>query len=87
MKKQLTGKSSRLIEAEDISLDEISDNWVSVGLGAEKFVIDMDTLYDLSFRFAAFLAFLESKQEEKMAQAEGDDTQCLCQVSADHKLH
>jgi hypothetical protein len=80
-------KTSRFIEAEDISLDEISDNWVSVGLGAEKFVIDMDTLYDLSFRFAAFLAFLENKQEEKMTQAEGDDTQCLCQVSADHKLH
>ena len=80
-------KNSRLLEAEDISLDEISDNWVSVGLGAEKFVIDMDTLYDLSFRFAAFLAYLENKQEEKIAQAEGDDTQCLCQTSADHKLH
>jgi len=80
-------KTSRFIEAEDISLDEISDNWVSVGLGAEKFVIDMDTLYDLSFRFAAFLAFLENKQEEKMAQAEAEDTQCLCQVSADHKVH
>lgn len=80
-------KPSRLVEAEDISLEEISDNWVSVGLGAEKFVIDMDTLYDLSFRFAAFLAFLENKQEEKMAQAEADDTQCVCQASADHKLH
>ena len=80
-------KPSRLIEAEDISLDEISDNWISVGLGAEKFVIDMDTLYDLSFRFAAFLAFLENKQEEKMAAAEGDGSQCMCQVSADHKIH
>lgn len=80
-------KPSRLVEAEDISLEEISDNWVSVGLGAEKFVIDMDTLYDLSFRFAAFLALLENKQEEKIAQAESDDTRCLCQISGDHKIH
>lgn len=80
-------KPSRLVEAEDISLEEVSDNWVSVGMGSEKFVIDMDTLYDLSFRFASFLAFLESKQEEKMAQAEGDDTQCLCQAASDHKVH
>ncbi|MFS4458208.1 hypothetical protein [Bdellovibrio sp. HCB2-146] len=73
-------KKNRFVEAEDITLEEISDDWVSVGFGAEKFVIDTDTLYDLSFRFAAFLAYLENKEET--AAEEGT---CACVSSA--KLH
>lgn len=58
-------KSAKLIEAEEIALEELTENCVSVKFGDQKFVIDVDTLFDLSFRCASFLAFLEHKEEEQ----------------------
>lgn len=57
-------KTSKFIEAEQIAFEEVTADWVSLKLGDEKFVIDMDTLYDLAFRSAAFLAYLEQQEEQ-----------------------
>jgi hypothetical protein len=53
----------KFIEADEIGLEEISENLVSIKMGEEKVLIDTDTLYDLAFRFAAFLTYLENKPE------------------------
>ncbi len=58
-------KASKFIKAEQIGFDEITNDWVAVKFGDEKFVIDMDTLYDLVFRSASFLAYLENREEEQ----------------------
>jgi hypothetical protein len=57
-------KNVKFLEAEEISLDEVNGEFVSVKLAGEKFVIDVDTLYDMSFRFAEMLAKIESREEE-----------------------
>lgn len=64
-------KKVKLIEADEISFDEISENLVSLNMKDEKFVIDMDTLYDLAFRCASFLAYLENRecQQEEVSTA------------------
>ena len=56
-------KNTKFLDAEEIVLEEVNNEWVSVTMAGEKYVMDMDTLYDLSFRFASFLAFLESREE------------------------
>lgn len=73
-------KTSKFIEAEQIAFEEITESWVAVKFGDEKFVIDMDTLYDLAFRSASFLAYLESREEEHAG--------CVCDaVPAEMKVH
>ncbi|MNK11895.1 hypothetical protein D3C87_299460 [compost metagenome] len=58
-------KKMSFIEAEQIGLEEISENLVSIKMGEEKFLIDMDTLYDVAFRCASFLAYLENREDEQ----------------------
>lgn len=60
-------KTSKFIEAEQIAFEEVTTDWVALKLGDEKFVIDMDTLYDLAFRSAAFLSYLEGREEQQAA--------------------
>lgn len=64
-------KTAKFIEAEEIAFEEVSDDWVALKLGEEKFVIDMDTLFDLAFRSAAFLSFLEN---QPCASCSGNDS-------------
>nr|BFD68244.1 hypothetical protein HAGR004_32660 [Bdellovibrio sp. HAGR004] len=72
-------KTSKFIEAEQIAFEEITENWVAVKFGDEKFVIDMDTLYDLTFRSASFLAYLESREEQQAV--------CSCEAPTELKVH
>lgn len=73
-------KTSKFIEAEQIAFEEITESWVAVKFGDEKFVIDMDTLYDLAFRSASFLAYLEAQEEQQAG--------CACEaVPAELKVH
>lgn len=62
-------KTSKFIEAEQIAFEEVADNWVAVKFGDEKFVIDVDTLFDLSFRCASFLAQVESQEEQRVCSS------------------
>lgn len=62
-------KNTKFLDAEEIALEEVNDEWVSVTLAGEKFVMDVDTLYDISFRFAALLAHMEQREEEAGEQA------------------
>ncbi len=57
-------KKATFIEAEQIGFEEIDNDLVALKLADEKFLIDVDTFYDLAFRCAAFLAHIESRQEE-----------------------
>ncbi len=57
-------KNTKFLDAEEIALEEVNNEWVSVTMAGEKYVFDMDTLYDISFRFASFLAYLEQREEE-----------------------
>lgn len=57
-------KNTKFLDAEEIALEEVSDEWISVTLAGEKFVMDVDTLYDISFRFAALLAHIERREED-----------------------
>ncbi|MNL46172.1 hypothetical protein D3C87_1688590 [compost metagenome] len=57
-------KQYKFIEAEQISLEELSENLVSLKMGEEKLLIDTDTLYDMAFRFASFLTYLENRPEQ-----------------------
>ncbi|UXR64513.1 hypothetical protein EZJ49_15700 [Bdellovibrio bacteriovorus] len=73
-------KTSKFIEAEQIAFEEITESWVAVKFGDDKFVIDMDTLYDLAFRSASFLAYLEAQEEQQAA--------CACEaVPTEMKVH
>ena len=73
-------KTSKFIEADQIAFEEIAESWVAVKFGEEKFVIDMDALYDLAFRSASFLAYLESREAEQSS--------CVCEnAPADLKVH
>ena len=58
-------KQYQFVEAEQIGLEEISENLVSLKMGEEKFLIDTDTLYDLAFLFASFMSYLENRPEEE----------------------
>lgn len=58
-------EKSKFIEAEQIAFEEVSEDWVAVKFGDEKYVIDVDTLFDLSFRCASFLAYLEKQEEQR----------------------
>ncbi|WII72903.1 hypothetical protein QJS83_03335 [Bdellovibrio sp. 22V] len=62
-------KTTKFIEAEQIAFEEVSENWVAVKFGEEKYVIDVDTLFDLSFRCASFLAYLENQEEQKLCSS------------------
>lgn len=68
-------KKTKVTEAEEISFEEISAEWIALKMGAEKFVMDTDTLIDLSFRCASFLAYLEHKEQEQ--ELESTETQFL----------
>lgn len=77
-------KTTKFIEADQIAFEEVAENWISVKFGDEKYVIDVDTLFDLSFRCASFLALVESKEEER-AEMQGT---CACEaLSAEAKVH
>lgn len=79
----MANKSAKLLEAEAIGFDEVGDEWLSLNLGGEKYVMDLDTLIDLSFRCASFLSYLESKQENSLEVLE---THCGC-YSTKGSLH
>ena len=70
-------KNAKFIKEEDVGFEEVSENWVALKFGNEKFVMDMDTLIDLSFRCASFLAYLEGKEESGL-EACDDESQNLC---------
>lgn len=76
-------KTSKLIAAEQIAFEEVTEEFVALKLNDEKFVINMDTLCDLAFRSAAFLAFLEEKELEREERQEREGV-CPC---SDLKLH
>lgn len=76
-------KSAKLLEMDDIGFDEIDGEWLAIKFGNEKFVMDIDTLIDLSFRCAAFLSFLENKKDDIVEDAE---TQCSC-ASTKYSVH
>ena len=67
-----------MIEAEQIGFEELGEDLVAVKMADQKFVIDMDTLYDLAFRCAAFLAYIENREEdgEQQASASSDCKNC-----------
>lgn len=70
-------KQVKMIEAEQIGFEELGEDLVSVNMADQKFVIDMDTLYDLAFRCAAFLAYIENREEEDGGQkASASDSDC-----------
>lgn len=69
-------KNAKFLEAEEISLDEVNGEFVTVKLAGEKFVIDVDTLYDMSFRFAEMLAKIESREEEAANEGELACAEC-----------
>ena len=62
-------KQYQFVEAEQIGLEEISENLVSLKMGDDKFLIDTDTLYDLAFRFASLLSHLENRPEEEVSKS------------------
>ena len=53
-----------------VQLEEAGDQWLTLKIADQKFVMDMDTLIDLSFRCASFLSYLESKENKEEL--------CLC---------
>lgn len=79
----MVNKSAKILDAETIGFDEVGDEWLSLNLGGEKYVMDLDNLIDLSFRCASFVAFLESKEESSLNASE---TQCGC-LSTKYSIH
>ncbi|WP_413290268.1 hypothetical protein [Bdellovibrio sp. HCB337] len=75
-------KKSQFIKEEEISFEELSENWVSLKFGNDRFVMDTDTLIDLSFRCASFLAYLEGKEQNSISE---NLEACNC-ISADKNL-
>lgn len=55
-------KNVKFLESEEIILDEVNGEFVAIKLAGEKFVIDTDTLHDLTFRFAQMLAHIEAQE-------------------------
>lgn len=56
-------KKAQFIEANRIDFEELTENLVVLKLNGEKFVMDTDTMIDLTFRCAAFLTYLEGKEK------------------------
>ena len=63
-------KKVTFIEAEQIGFEEIDKDLVAIKMADEKFMINMDTLYDLAFRCASFLAYLENREQQDAAGSE-----------------
>ena len=57
-------KNVKFLDAEEITLDAVQGEFVALQFGNEKFVIDTETLHDLTFRFAEMLAKVENKAEQ-----------------------
>ncbi|MFM6927606.1 MAG: hypothetical protein ACKOX6_04040 [Bdellovibrio sp.] len=55
-------KNVKFLEPEEITLDEVNGEFVAIQFANERFVIDTDTLHDLTFRFAQILAHLEAQE-------------------------
>ncbi|KHD89550.1 MAG: hypothetical protein OM95_02930 [Bdellovibrio sp. ArHS] len=70
-------KKAKFVKAEQIAFEEVSDSYAAIKFGDEKFVIDMDTLYDLTFRAAAFLTHLEERADTVEAKVE-KSPECAC---------
>jgi hypothetical protein len=70
-------KNAKFVEAEQVSLEQIDSEWLRLKLADKSFVIDVDTLYDLTFRCAQLLAKLE-EQEEILAEEEELPPQAVC---------
>ena len=58
-------KAIKFVSSEQIFLDELNEDWLTLTIKGEKYVFDADTLCDLSFAFAEALARVESGEEEK----------------------
>ncbi|MBC7370844.1 MAG: hypothetical protein H7326_04720 [Bdellovibrionaceae bacterium] len=56
---------AKLVNAEEILFEENFVDTLTLNLGGEKFVMDLGTLIDLSYRCAAFASYLESKEAEQ----------------------
>ena len=56
-------KDVKFVSSEQITMEEVNEDWISVTIRGEKFVFDADTLCELSFSFAAMLAKVEERQE------------------------
>lgn len=55
-------EKAKLVSAEQLGFEEVSEDWVVLQINNERYVMDMDTLYDLAFRSAAFLAYFEGRE-------------------------
>jgi len=76
--------TAKFLDAEAIDFDLVSDEWLSLNLGGEKYVMDLDTLIDLSFRCTSLLAYLEHRYETNSKNFL--DAQCEC-VSTKSNIH
>ncbi len=54
-------EKAKLVEAEQLAFEVVSEDWVVLQMNQERYLMSTDTLYDLAFRSAAFLAFLEER--------------------------
>lgn len=83
----MANKAAKLLDAEAIGFDEVGEEWLSLNLGGEKYVMDLDTLIDLSFRCTSFLAYLENKEENSLEVSETQSqSQCGC-LSTKYYVH
>jgi hypothetical protein len=64
-----------LLDEQDIQFSQISEEWVSLVIQGQKFILDLDTLYDVAIKAAKALADTEDLQQE--------DT-CLCEHQKTH---
>ncbi len=64
-----------LLDEQDIQFNQISSDWVSLNIQGQKFILDLDTLYDVAIKAAKALAETEDLQLE--------DT-CLCEHQKTH---
>lgn len=55
---------TKILDPEKVVLEETGGEWLTLKIADQKYVMDMDTLIDLSFRCAAFLSYLEQKEED-----------------------
>ncbi|WP_415063375.1 hypothetical protein [Bdellovibrio sp.] len=61
-------KKAQFVEANQIGFEELTENLVVLNLNGEKFVMDTDTMIDLTFRCAAFLTYLEGKEKREVSE-------------------
>lgn len=59
----------KFVKAEQIAFEEVSPEFVTLNIGDEKYLIELDTLCDLAFRSAAFLSYIENEQESRDASS------------------